>query len=100
MLKNALDWASRPPRESALQNKPVAVMGATPGVMATARAQTQLRQALTYNSSYAVPKPEVLVGRAHERFDDSGKLTDDTTAKLIRQLLDNLAELTRRLAAP
>ncbi|MFF8810934.1 NADPH-dependent FMN reductase [Streptomyces pactum] len=100
VLKNALDWASRPPRSSALQDKPVAIMGATPGMTATARAQVQLRQALAYNSSYTVLQPEVLVGRAHERFDEDGRLTDETAGKLIRQLLLNLADLTRRLRTP
>lgn len=98
VLKNALDWASRPSRQSALQGKPVAIMGASPGMTGTSRAQPQLRQTLTYNSCYAVPQPEVLVGRAHERFDEDGRLTDRTAAGFVRQLLGNLADLTRRLA--
>jgi chromate reductase, NAD(P)H dehydrogenase (quinone) len=100
VLKNALDWASRPPGESALQGKPVAIMGATPGMTATARAQVQLRQTLNYNDSHAVLRPEVLISRAYERFDESGRLTDEVAAKLVRQLLAALSDLTRRMAAP
>jgi chromate reductase len=54
VLKNALDWASRPPGKSALRDKPVAIMGATPGRMMTVRAQTQLRQMPGYNSCFLV----------------------------------------------
>ncbi|WP_255953715.1 NADPH-dependent FMN reductase [Streptomyces odontomachi] len=98
VLKNALDWASRPSRQSPMQGKPVAIMGASPGMTGTSRAQPQLRQTLTYNGCYAVPQPEVLVSRAHERFDDGGRLTDRTAAGLVRQVLGNLSDLTRRLA--
>lgn len=97
VLKNALDWASRPPGESPMQGKTVAIMGASPGMTATARAQTQLRQVLTYNNCQAVLRPEVLVGRAHEKFDEQGQLNDEVTTKLIRQLLDNLLDLSSRL---
>jgi chromate reductase len=99
VLKNALDWASRPPGESPMQDKPAAIMGASPGMTATARAQTQLRQTLTYNNAITVNRPEVLIGRAHEKFDEQGQLTDDTATDLIRQVLENLADLTRRLTA-
>lgn len=55
VLKNALDWASRPPRESVLDGKPVAIMGARPRHDRTARAQSQLRQTLTYNGCPVLP---------------------------------------------
>lgn len=97
VLKNALDWASRPPGQSPMQGKAVAIMGASPGMTGTARAQIQLRQTLTYNNSHAVPRPEVLLGHAAERFDEHGRLTDERAAKLIRELLDNLLDLSRRL---
>lgn len=98
VLKNALDWASRPPDESPLNGKTAAIMGATPGMGGTARAQEQLRQTLTYNSVYAVLQPEVLVFRAHQKFDDEGQLIDEDTGKFVSRLLDELVDLTQRLS--
>ncbi|HXB55823.1 MAG TPA: NAD(P)H-dependent oxidoreductase [Vicinamibacteria bacterium] len=98
VLKNALDWASRPAGRSAMQGKPVAIMGASPGFTGTARAQTQLRQALTYTQNYAVLQPEVLVGRAHEKFDAEGHLTDARTREFVRKLLEGLWALARLLS--
>jgi chromate reductase, NAD(P)H dehydrogenase (quinone) len=96
VLKNAIDWASRPPGEATIIGKPVAIMGATPGMWGTARAQLQLRQALVYNNCPMVLKPEVLVAKAKERFDESGRLTHEATRKFVGQLLESLVELTRR----
>lgn len=76
VLKNAFDWLSRPPRRSVLQGKPTALMGATPGTTGTARGQSQLRQSFVFTDTPAMLQPEVLVGRAHERFDSEGNLTD------------------------
>lgn len=87
VLKNAIDWASRPPAQSVLQNKPVAIMGASPGMTGTARAQTQLRQTLAYNNCLTLMRPEVLVARAHEKIGRDGRLTDEATATFIRDLL-------------
>jgi chromate reductase len=97
VLKNALDWASRPAGRSVMQGKPVAIMGATPGFTGTARAQTQLRQALTYTQNYVVLQPEVLVGRAQEKFDSEGHLTDVRTREFVRKLLEQLWALARML---
>jgi chromate reductase, NAD(P)H dehydrogenase (quinone) len=98
VLKNAIDWASRPPRGSALQGKPAAIMGATPGMGGTGRAQMQLRQAFVFTQTYAVVAPEVLVARAGEKFDASGRLTDDKTRQFVGLLLQALADWTARLA--
>jgi chromate reductase, NAD(P)H dehydrogenase (quinone) len=97
VLKNAIDWASRPPRSSALQGKPAAIMGATPGMGGTGRAQMQLRQAFVFTQTYALVSPEVLVARAQEKFDASGRLTDEKTREFVGQLLQALADWTRRL---
>lgn len=93
VLKNALDWASRPPGQSVLQQKPIAILGATTGMTGTARAQAQLRQTLTYNNSRVVQRPEVLVASAQEKFDDEGRLTDEDAKKFIGQLLEALGDL-------
>jgi chromate reductase, NAD(P)H dehydrogenase (quinone) len=81
VLKNAIDWASRPARESPLDGKPAGIMGATPGMVGTARAQTQLRQAFTFTNTPVMPRPEILVARAQEKFDSGGALTDAETRK-------------------
>jgi chromate reductase len=97
VLKNAIDWASRPPRGSALQGKPAAIMGATPGMGGTGRAQMQLRQAFVFTQTYAVLSPEILVARAAEKFDAAGRLTDEPTRKFVGQLLQALADWALRL---
>ena len=65
VLKNAIDWLSRPPEAGALSGKPAAIMGASPGMTGTARSQSQLRQAFVFTNTYAMTQPEVLVARAH-----------------------------------
>lgn len=87
VMKNAVDWASRPPRDAALNGKPVGVVGASPGQVGTARSQLQLRQAFGFTNSYCMPQPEVLVFRAHEKFDDAGELTDEKTAEFLGKYL-------------
>jgi chromate reductase, NAD(P)H dehydrogenase (quinone) len=88
VLKNAVDWASRPARDAALNGKPVGLVGASPGQVGTARGQSQLRQAFGFTNSYCMPKPEVLVFRAHEKFDDAGELTDEKTAEFLGKYLE------------
>lgn len=96
VLKNAIDWASRPAGGSPMTGKPTAIMGATPGMWGTARAQLQLRQALVYNDCPAVLKPEVLVAKAKERFDGDGRLVHEATRGFVSRLLENLADLVHR----
>ena len=97
VLKNAIDWASRPYGDSAWNGKPAAIMGASVGAIATARAQYHLRQMMVFLNMFPINQPEVMIGSASERFDSQGNLTDDTTRKLISQLLQNLVEWTRRI---
>ena len=98
VLKNAIDWASRPYGDSAWNGKPVALMGASIGAIGTARAQYHLRQVFVFLNMFPINQPEVMISNAGERFDAGGNLTDETTKKLIRQLLQSLADWTRRLA--
>jgi chromate reductase len=97
VLKNAIDWASRPYRDSAWTGKPVAVMGASVGRLGTARAQNHLRQVFVFLNMYPLNQPEIMIGNAPEHFDTQGNLTNQTTKDLIRQLLRNLVSWTRRL---
>lgn len=87
VLKNAIDWASRPPRSAPLNEKRAAIMGASPGMVGTARAQSQLRQAFTFTNTWTMLQPEILVARANEKFDADGRLTDETTRKFLGQFL-------------
>ncbi len=98
VLKNAIDWASRPP-EPPLVGKPCAVMSASPSILGGARAQYHLRQVFVFNDMFPINKPEVIVAQAAQKFDESGKLTDETTRGLAKQLLSNLADWTRVLKA-
>lgn len=88
VMKNAIDWASRPPRGAPLNGKPVGLIGASPGQTGTARGQSQLRQAFEFTNSYCMPQPEILVFRAHEKFDDQGNLTDAKTAEFLGKYLE------------
>lgn len=91
VTKNAIDWASRPPGNAALNGKPVGVLGASPGLTGTARGQSQLRQAFEFTNSFAMLQPELLVFRAHEKFDADGRLTDQPTRRLLEQYLQAFA---------
>jgi chromate reductase len=99
MLKNAIDWASRPYGQSAWEGKPVSVMGAAAGPLGSARAQYHLRQTFVFLNMYPVNRPEVMISSAQEKFDEQGNLTNETSRKLIRQLLENLVAWTQRLKA-
>jgi chromate reductase len=96
VLKNAIDWASRPYGDSAWKGKPVAVMGASPGVLGTARAQYHLRQCFIFLDMPVVTQPEVMIGGAADKFDKDGALKDDKAKELIGKLLISLCDLTRR----
>lgn len=97
VTKNAIDWASRPPRQSPLDGKPVAILGASPGLTGTARGQSQLRQAFEFTNSFCMAQPEILVYRAHEKFDD-GRLTDERTRQYLEKFLTAFADWIQRVA--
>jgi len=95
VLKNAIDWASRPYGESAWTGKPAAMMGASTGSLGTARAQYHLRQILVTLDMPVVNQPEVMIGNAAQRFSQDGRLTDVPTRQHIQKLLAALVELAR-----
>jgi chromate reductase, NAD(P)H dehydrogenase (quinone) len=97
VLKNVIDWASRPYGDSAWEGKPVAVMGASVGILGTARAQYHLRQSFVFLNMHPLNQPEVMIANAAERFDADGNLVDEKAKELIRQLLKGLVAWTRRL---
>ncbi len=100
VLKNAIDCASRPYGDNSFAHKPVAMMGAAPGMIGTARAQYHLRQCFVFLSCFALNQPEVMVSFAQEKIDQNGRVTDQKTREQIRKLLDGLVTWTRRLTPP
>ncbi|OGU24653.1 MAG: NADPH-dependent FMN reductase [Hydrogenophilales bacterium RIFOXYD1_FULL_62_11] len=93
VLKNAIDWASRPYGESAWTGKPAAVMGASTGSFGTARAQCHLRQILVTLDMPTLNQPEVMIGNAAQCFGPGGRLTDEPTRQSIQTLLETLVQL-------
>jgi chromate reductase len=82
VLKNAIDWASRPP-EQPFDGKPIGVMGASAGVLGTARAQYHLRQCFVFLNGLVMNRPEVMIPQAQNKFDAEGKLNDQATREFI-----------------
>jgi len=97
LLKNAIDWASRPYGDSAWNAKPVAIMGASVGMLGTARAQYHLRQTFVFLNMFPLNQPEVMIANAAEKFDGHGNLTDAKTEQKIKELVDALVEWTTQL---
>ena len=97
VLKNAMDWASRPYGDNSFDGKPLAIMGASIGNIATARAQYHLRQTCVFLNMHVVNQPEVMVGVAQDKIDSNGVLTDEKTKEVIKSLLEKLVELTKKL---
>ncbi len=96
VLKNAIDWASRPP-EQPFSGKPAAILGASAGRFGTARAQYHLRQTLVFLDVHPLNKPEVMISSAQNAFDAQGRLLDDKARELIQQQLQALQLWVRRL---
>jgi chromate reductase, NAD(P)H dehydrogenase (quinone) len=95
VLKNAIDWASRPP-DQPFDGKPTAIFGASPGMIGTAVAQFDLRRCLGVLNALVINTPSVMIGNASQKFDEQGRLTDQPTREIIGKLLVSLADWTRR----
>ena len=85
-LKNAIDWASRPPNQ-VFQDKPIAIFSAAGGPLGGARVQYDLRRILSQLWGHVLPRPEVFIGMAASKIDAQGKLNDETTRKFLTELL-------------
>jgi chromate reductase len=96
VLKNAIDWASRPYGDNSFEDKPVAIMSAG-GQTGGVRAQLALRQVLVYLNMHALNKPQVMVTNAKTRLDASGEFTEPAVRDGVKQLLVALEAWTRRL---
>jgi chromate reductase len=95
VLKNAIDWASRPSSESPLDGKPIAIMGATIGRSGTARAQMHFRQICVFTNMLPLNKPAVQVTSAADKFDTDGHLIDKDTRRFVRRLTEALLDWSR-----
>lgn len=97
VLKNAIDSASRPYVDKVFDGKPVALMSASSGRLGGARAQYHLRQSCVFLNMYPINKPEVILPQAQQHIDANGRLTNEETRTLIRQLLEELVKFTKQL---
>jgi chromate reductase len=98
VLKNAIDWLSRT-QPQPFAGKPTAMLGASGGVLGTARAQYQLRQTLVFLDARPLNKPEVMIGQAPAKFSAEGKLTDEAVGKFLADLSAALALAIRQAKA-
>ena len=94
LLKNALDWLSRM-QPQPFAGKTVGILGASQGLVGTARMQYHLRQILVFLDAFSLNRPEVMIGQAQNKFKD-GKLEDETTSKLLSDLGAAIALAVRR----
>ncbi len=92
VTKNAIDWASRPPKPTALNDLPVAIAGTTPGALGTARMQGHLRSSLANTNARVMPQPQFYLGKASERFNDNLELTDESTIRFLQHFLNGFAD--------
>jgi chromate reductase len=97
VLKNAIDWASRPSGDNSFEGKPAAIMSASTGMLGGARAQYHLRQTLVYLNMHPLNKPEIFITFAAQKFDQNGHLIDDIARKLIKDILNALVSWTLKL---
>jgi chromate reductase len=99
VLKNAIDWASRPPATSALVHKPIGLIGTSPGPAGTGRAQLQLRQNFLFTRSYVLVEPVVTLGGAAALFDVDLELVDDEARAAVRGLIEALVRWAGQVRA-
>lgn len=97
VLKNALDWGSRPEGQNKWKGKPVAVVGCTPYSLGAFGAQNHLRQVIMYLDMQPLQQPEFYLGKAAEKFDEQGNLTDEQTRDMIVRLWDAFIGLVDKL---
>ena len=97
VLKNAIDWASRPAATTPLNGKPLGIMGCTTGPWGTARAQMALRLIAVSVNMHTLNRPFVQIAQAATKFDADGRLTDEPTRQQIHTLMQALAAWARKL---
>ena len=96
VLKNALDWLSRPTGKGPISGLPATIIGASPSTVGTARAQAHLRQVFFYNAIPLLPTAEVLIANAGDRFDENGDLVHAPTRKFLSAMLEKFEPWVRQ----
>src|SRR5713226_9729474 len=97
VLKNAIEWRNRPPRDSSWSGKPAAIISASTGLRGGARAQLHLRQIMIDLNMHSINRPLLLVANAKDKFNENLQLIDEGTIQTLREVLSSLAEWTRKL---
>ena len=97
VLKNAIDWASRPYGDSAWDGKPALIMGASGGAIGTARMQYHLRQIMVFLNMHPLNRPEVMINNCVGKFDENVRLSDEATREYLKEAIEALVHWTRRL---
>ncbi len=97
VLKNAIEWGNRPPRDASWSGKPAAIISASTSLRGGARAQLHLRQIMIDLNMYPINRPQLLVANAREKFNENLKLTDEETLRTLRDVLSSLVDWTRKL---
>ncbi len=97
VLKNAIDWASRPADDNSWEGKPVAIMSASGGMLGGVKAQFHLRQVFVYLNMHALNRPEVVVPHIGQKIDQDGNITDQHTRGKIRELVEALARWSQKI---
>lgn len=98
VMKNIIDWVSRPP-DQPFDGKPIGIMGASMGLLGTARAQYDLRRMFIFLNAHIMNRPEVMIGQAQNKFDAEGRLTDQPTRDLMATFMTALRDWTLRMRA-
>ncbi len=99
VVKNAVDWGSRPWGKSAWPGKPAGIVGASPGAIGTAVAQSQLRSTLMILDLLVMPQPEVYLTVREGLFAEDGSVTDQNTTKFLKSYLDKFATWIDRMVS-
>ena len=97
ILKNAIEWGNRPPKDASWSGKPAAIISASTSLRGGARAQLHLRQIMIDLNMYPINRPLLLVANAKDKFNENLQLTDEETLQTLRDVLSSLVEWTRKL---
>src|SRR2546428_7834595 len=97
VLKNAIEWGNRPPRDASWSGKPAAIISASSSLRGGARAQLHLRQIMIDLNMYPINRPLLLIANAKDKFDENLKLTDEESVQTLRDVLSSLVAWTRKL---
>jgi chromate reductase len=97
VLKNAIEWGNRPPRDASWSGKPAAIISASTSLRGGARAQLHLRQIMIDLNMYPINRPQLLVANAKDKFNEELQLTDEDSRQTMRDVLSSLVEWTRKL---